>query len=302
MAPISLETAKAAERRCEWHTILGVERNASSSEILKARRSLQRETHPDKGGQQDLSKIVNQAADKLLDQARQRERWQEQERARQFSEAARADERRERLARERAAAERAATERATAAREHEHERERATAERAAAEWAAQAVRVAAQRERVRHTASRRSSKRGAYARTKVYLSSSTRALFPQLGRRISVLQGEGRWEKSRCLAYAAEAELGARRAVRETIFPKTAGLAAREPIKAQLLAALKVRYNVAYQRVRYLRTGRGSRAASFSGMALPRLRLTSILHEAWTVLLSQPPPILGDAAIPTEGS
>ena len=176
------------------------------------------------------------------------------------------------------------------------------AERAAAEWAAQAARVAAQRERVRHTASRRSSKRGAYARTKVYLSSSTRALFPQLGRRISVLQGEGRWEKSRCLAYAAEAELGARRAVRETIFPKTAGLAAREPIKAQLLAALKVRYNVAYQRVRYLRTGRGSRAASFSGMALPRLRLTSILHEAWTVLLSQPPPILGDAAIPTEGS
>ena len=50
----------------------------------------------------------------------------------------------------------------------------------------------------------------------VNTSTSASVLQPSvLGRRISVLQGEGRWEKSRCLAYAAEVELGARRAARD---------------------------------------------------------------------------------------
>ena len=320
MVLISLAAAEAAERRGDWHVILGVERGASSDEVVKARRALQRVTHPDKGGTQALSKLVNQAADKLLDLTRQREQ-RGRAAAKQAARAA-AERAAEREAVERAmawaaaraaeqAAEREAVERAMAARAKAErlraawtvaERVAAEREHAAAALAAHAARVAVQREYVRLTATRRSSKRGTNARTKVYLSSSTRALFPHLGRRISVLQGEGRWEKSRCLAYAAEAELGARRAVRETKFPKTAGLAARDPVKAQLMAALKVRYNVAYQRVRYLRTGRGSRGASFSGMTLHRLRLTSILHEAWTVLMSQPPPILGGVAIPMEGN
>ena len=133
----------------------------------------------------------------------------------------------------------------------------------------------------------------------MYLSQSTRLLFPRLGQRILVLQKKGRLETARCLAYAAEAEVATRRATRELTFPKTVGLASREPFKAALLVKLKARYDVAYQRVRYLRTQRGVRkVVAFSSVTLPRLRLSWILHEAWMVLLAQPPPIRGVGTIP----
>ena len=90
--------------------------------------------------------------------------------------------------------------------------------------------------------------------------------------------------------------------MREEAFPKTVGLNSREPVKAQLLAALKARYNVAYQRVRYLRPARGSRETAGSGRTLARLRLAWVLREAWTVLLSQPPPVWGDGVIPMQAT
>ena len=83
--------------------------------------------------------------------------------------------------------------------------------------------------------------------------------------------------------------------MRETTFPKTAGLASRDHVKAQLLTTLKKRYDVAYQRLRYLR-------GKTMGVALARLRMAWILREAWGVLLSQPPPIMMDeTVIPMEG-
>ena len=83
------------------------------------------------------------------------------------------------------------------------------------------------------------------------------------------------------------------------MFPKTVGLALREPVKAALLVGLKIRYDIAYQRVRYLRTQRGVRkAVAFSSVTLPRLRLSWVLREAWTVLLAQPQSIHGVGSIP----
>ena len=102
--------------------------------------------------------------------------------------------------------------------------------------------------------------------------------------------------------------------MRETGFPKTIGLDSREPTKAKLLAALKIRYNVAYQRLRYVteEKGRARARAKIVGKAngtakarqkgkgrdairttLPRLQVAWVLREAWTVLLSQPAPVVG---------
>ena len=173
---------------------------------------------------------------------------------------------------------------------------RLTAEEAA-RAAEEAARAAdAERAYVIHSALSHPSKRGGKARSKVYLSPSTRILFPKIGQQIRVLQKKGQWEKGRCLAYAVEAEIAARRGVRETTFPKTAGLASRDPVKAQLLTALKRRYDVAYQRLRYLR---GKTATA--GVTLARLRLAWVLREAWGVLLSQPPPVMDETVIPMEG-
>ena len=255
-----LNEALAAARIGAWHKILQIECGSDAAQIERARRTRQRSAHPDKGGSVELSKLINEAADTLLRQgeggltAEWRE-WLKQERERDT-----------RLKRERAA--RAAEEAARAA-----DTERAY---------------------VIHSALSHPSKRGGKARSKVYLSPSTRILFPKIGQRIGVLQKKGQWEKGRCLAYAAEAEVAARRGVRETTFPKTAGLASREPVKAQRLAALKKRYDVAYQRVRYLR-------GKTAGATLARLRLAWVLREAWGVLLSQPPPVMDEMVIPMEG-
>ena len=264
-----LSDAVAAAAIGAWHKILQIECGSDAAQIERARRTRQRSAHPDKGGSVELSKLINEAADTLLRQgeggltAEWRE-WLKQERERDT-----------RLKRERAA--RAAEE--------------------AARVAEEAARAAdAERAYVIHSALSHPSKRGGKARSKVYLSPSTRILFPRIGQRILVLQKKGQWEKGRCLAYAAEAEIASRRGVRETTFPKTAGLVSREPEKGTRLAALKRRYDVAYQRVRYLR---GKTATA--GVTLARLRLAWVLREAWGVLLSQPPPVMDETVIPMEG-
>ena len=251
-----------------WHKILQIEPHSNAAQIEKARRTLQRSAHPDKGGSVELSQLVNKAADTLISRTKQTDNesrfaewfeWLRQE------DAARAEAK-------------AAEAKAAAAKAAE----------------AKAAEMLAARTAVAEAALSHQSKRGANARSKVYLSPSTRRLFPRIGNRIWVLQKKGQWEKSRCLAYAVEAEIASRRGVRETTFPKTMGLVSREPVKAQRLAALKRRYDVAYQRVRYLR-------GKTAGVTLARLRLAWVLREAWGVLLSQPPPVMDETVIPMEG-
>ena len=263
----SLDVARHAASVGAWHTILEVERGAAAAQIRKACRTLQRDAHPDKGGSPELSQLINRARDALLGQCPETARQRAARRA--------GDEEEER--------------RAEVAQRAEDQRKRDAAE----------AEKLAERERTRRVALQRSSKRGGKARSAVYLSQSTRLLFPRLGVRISALQRKGCLEKARSLAYAAEAEIASRRATRESMFPKTVGLASRDPVKAALLAGLKARYDVAYQRVRYIRTQRGVRkAVAFSSATLPRLRLSWVLREAWTVLLAQPPPIHGAGSIP----
>lgn len=296
-----LNEALAAARIGAWHKILKIECGSDTAKIERVRRTLQRSAHPDKGGSEQLSKLINEAADTLLRQSAggfnaEWSTWLKQERAAKAAEEGRREEEerceeeerrdaaeaeRERLAR--AAATKAAEAKASEAKATEAK----AAEAKAAEWLAARTAVA-------EAALSHQSKRCAKARSKVYLSPSTRRLFPRIGGRILVLQKKGQWEKSRCLAYAAEAEVAARRGVREATFPKTAALASRDPIKAQCLATLKKRYDVAYQRMRYLR-------GKTTGVTLARLRLAWVLREAWGVLLSQPPPVMDETVIPMEG-
>ena len=170
-----LNEALAAARIGAWHKILQVECGSDAAQIERARRTRQRSAHPDKGGSAGLSQLINVAADTLLKQsagsltAEMRE-WLKQERERDTL-----------LKRERAA--RAAEEAARVAAE-------------AARVAAEAARAAdAEREHVIHSALSHQSKRGGKARSKVYLSPSTRILFPRIGLRIWVLQKKGQWEK-----------------------------------------------------------------------------------------------------------
>ena len=65
--PITLEAARAAARQGRWHSILGLRPGASADEVRKARRRLQLTAHTDKGGSTELSQLINQAADELLE-------------------------------------------------------------------------------------------------------------------------------------------------------------------------------------------------------------------------------------------
>ena len=129
------------------------------------------------------------------------------------------------------------------------------------------------------------------------MSPCTSHVFRGLSRRIFRLREKRDWQRARCLAYAAEADIAARRAVRAVNFPKTAGLAARDPHKAALLSALKARYNTVYQRIRYL-----EHTGSRLGLAVPRMHRARILREAWDVLLTAPAPLWTNEAIPLRGA
>ena len=96
MAP-TLEAARAATRRGAWHLILGLPRSATERDVQKARRELQRQTHQDKGGNPELSALINKAADELLAQLRpfdklRRQRQDREEEQRQRREEARKQE------------------------------------------------------------------------------------------------------------------------------------------------------------------------------------------------------------------
>jgi len=140
------------------------------------------------------------------------------------------------------------------------------------------------RRRAHKRALAETSARGARYRRGVYLSWSTGLVFPRLRFKVYQLHNRHAYAKARCLAYAAEAEIAARRAARETRFPRTARLEARDPDKAQRLARIKVAYERAYQHHCYVRRTRQlERCAA--------LTVARLLREAWGVLLAQPAPI-----------
>ena len=134
--------------------------------------------------------------------------------------------------------------------------------------------------------------RGARYRRGVYLSVSTGNVFPFLRLRLFRLQNRNAYARARCLAYATEAEIAARRAARETRFPRTTRLETRDPDKAQKLGRIKATYERAYQRLCYVRrTHQPKRCAA--------LAVARLLREAWAVMLAQPAPMCDEGeAIP----
>ena len=54
-----------------WHKILQIEPHSNAAQIEKARRTLQRSAHPDKGGSTELSQLINKAADTLISRTTQ---------------------------------------------------------------------------------------------------------------------------------------------------------------------------------------------------------------------------------------
>ena len=249
----SLESAKACARQGAWHAVLGLERGACVDDIRKARRRLQLSCHEDKGGSGELSQLINRAADTLLERCPEVRAQRAEARAQEEAEERR--QREEQRAREQEERARRMEEQCREDRKRAHKRALAT-----------------------------TSARGGRARTAVYLSWSTGLVFRTLKHRIDRLQVRRFHARARCLAYAAEAEIAARRAARETKFPTCMGLAARDPYKAQWLARLKRDYDRAYQRLRYVRRMRQPQRCA-------ALTVARLLREAWGVLLAQPAPV-----------
>ena len=143
------------------------------------------------------------------------------------------------------------------------------------------------REEGLENAMRLSSRKGACSRVRFRLSTHTGNAFPAVQARLMGLYQmrakTGAKTAYRALIYAAESEIIARRCVRETTFPKTARMSQRDPLKAKRLVALKLQYNKAYQRLRYL-TKHGQPSLHIL------LSTRRLLGEAWATLLAIPAP------------
>lgn len=148
----ALGIARNAAHAGTWHTILGLEWLPTAAQIGKARRNLQRDAHQDKGGSPEVSQLINRAADELLSRLPEYARHRACQRV--------LDEEEERAARAAADARREEEERtARAAEDARREVERVRRD---------AARLL-ERERARHAALRRQTKRGGSARATVCL-------------------------------------------------------------------------------------------------------------------------------------
>jgi hypothetical protein len=256
---IPLAAARTAAQCGDWWRILGVEPWDTLSDVQKARRTLQRVNHPDKGGSGELCQLINLAADKLeemLDRVRiARRKDQDAEEERQ----AREEERRIRAARERAEAD---------------ERTRRWHERLIREQ--RELRTKANFLMIETVHQR--------TRNKITLGEHAGRAFPVINRRSCKLYHRRKVLESRILTYAVETTINSRRANREDKWPKTAGLDKRCPDLAAKLAILKKAYDRAYQNLRYLR-GKGK----LHTHAL--LSTRRIMHEAWMLYLALPAPM-----------
>ena len=316
---ITLEAARAAARQRRWHAVLGLAPGASADEVRKARRRLQLTAHTDKGGSKELSQLLNQAADELLEQCPRAwvpQAWVPQakasdpewlreflrevneeieQRRRRQEEEARAATLREEAARRRweQEAQRAATLREEAARRREEaEKQRFEEERRRQEdhdrWWLEFDRL--QRDRAHEDTVRRVGHRRTRCQRQAYLGELAGRAFPVIKCRLRELQGAGKHRRAAALAYAVEAEMGARRVARETRFPKTEALAKRDAHKAARLDRLRPAFQKAYDRLRYVR--RTGRPEDFARLCVQRL-----LAQAWDVLLEMPAPLEGGDTI-----
>ena len=133
--------------------------------------------------------------------------------------------------------------------------------------------------------------RGGAKRETAYLSKHAGRAFPAVRRRLQKLQGRrGGVALARALTYAVEAEVAARRAAREDMWPKTVGLHGRQPEKSVALATLKQQYDKAYQHLRHLRKSRQLHQHAV-------LTTKRLLHEAWMILLAAPAPLPSESPI-----
>ena len=290
---ITLEAARAAAHQRRWHTILGLEPGASADEVRKARRRLQLTAHTDKGGSNELSQLINLAADELLEQCPQdwvpqasehdpewwrellREAKEEIERRRQ------AEEEEQRAARMRE--ERLRRDREEMWREAEDIRRRW-------EESERLERQRLQRDRAHHDTVRRVGHRRTRCKGAAYLGELAGRAFPVVKCRLRKLPEAGKHRRAQALAYAVEAEMGARRVARETRFPKTEALAERDSDKAARLDQLRPAFQKACDRLRYVR--RTSKPQDFARLCVQRL-----LTQAWGILLDMPAPLVGGDAI-----
>ena len=231
--PITLEAARAAAQQRRWHTILGLRPGASADEVRKARRRLQLTAHTDKGGSKELSQLINQAADELLEHCPKAwvphasdadpEWWQE------FLREAN-EEMEQRWRREEEEAQRAARMREEKRRKDEEEKRRVEEdirrrwEESERRWL---ERQRLQRDRAHEDTVRRVGHRRTRCKSQAYLGELAGRAFPVVKRRLQKLQKTGKHHRAAALAYAVEAEMCARRVARETRFPKTEGLARR---------------------------------------------------------------------------
>ena len=137
---------------------------------------------------------------------------------------------------------------------------------------------------------RRVGHRRTRCKSQAYLGELAGRAFPVVKCRLRKLQEAGKHHRAAALAYAVEAEMGARRVARETRFPKTEALAKRDAYKAARLDQLRPAYQKAYDRLRYVhRTGKPEDFA--------RLCVQRLLAQAWGVLLDMPAPLAGGDAI-----
>ena len=254
---ISVAEARAAAEREDWHRILGLGGSAGLPEVRKAKCALQRVTHTDKGGDGELCKLINMAADKLEDELdfdrseRRKAQYAEEERR------AREEERRTREARARAESEERWRRQCEAHVRHVRER------RTKSNW----LMVEKVHQRTRN---------------KITLGA-----FPVVYRRVSSLHGNRKSCQARVLVYAVETEIAARRAAREHTWPKTSGLDKRCPDHAAELTGFKRAYDKAYQSLRYLRN-----KGKLHGHVL--LTTRRLMREAWMVYLAMPAPVRDD--------
>jgi curved DNA-binding protein CbpA len=260
---LTLEQARTALGRRDWFFILGLRVGASEHDVTKARRELQRRSHQDKvGGSGELSRIINQAADELLNLLRPGDKLRREQQHREEEEQERRKEEQQRQEN---------------FRRYLEEMKRRVEEGFR--------RQLAQRAKHHLEAVRYAHSRGAGNRTTAYLSVHAGRAFPTIRCRVQKLQKHPSGStRAKVLTYVVESEIAARRAAREEKWPKTENLIRRQPEKWSILTKLKVQYDRVYQQLRYFRKTK----QPYQHALLTTRRL---LREAWMTLLAMPPPL-----------
>jgi len=260
MTSTNIQETMFAMRRKDWWSILGVSRSASRAEIEKRRRCLQKEYHTDRGGNHDMSAMINLAADSLLANSEQKRCREEEDRKEEEHQMRKEEEeRQERLREERARLVQAMEEQTRRDLEEEVGRQTAALSKAL-----------------------RLSTRGNNNRQSVNLGKFVGAAFPNVSRRLAKLHSLKKYTSSRALAFAAIRELMLRRTIQEITFPK-----ARNNPKLLDLARL-------YKNAKMMLSHRIRKNLPTT---FPSLVLNRIRREAWELVMQSPPLLISGPTI-----